>query len=59
MVVKRLWGEQFVDSDVLDSDVTDGDEIPTTDDRIRQLTYISAAVVANEVVAFRNSYRSE
>ena len=65
MVVKGLGGRQFVDSGVVNGDYPfecdeTGDPIyPTKDDESRKVIYVSAAVVANEVVEFRKNFFSE
>ncbi len=64
MVVRGLGGRQFVDSVVvngvypLEYDERGGLIIPTKDDEIRRVIYMSAALVADEVVAFRKERRS-
>jgi hypothetical protein len=64
LVVKGLGGRQFVDSVVVNGDYPlEYDEsgeliIPTKDDEIRRVIYMSAALVADEVVAFRKERRS-
>jgi hypothetical protein len=64
MVVRGLGGRQFVDRGVVNSDSLHwcderGDLMfPTKDDDIRQVIYVSAALVADEVVAFRKERRS-